>query len=205
MMWLRKILMKWSWQLSSDCQNSFPTNILFCVCCPMVLNFLFFSFRQLLSLEATGVLQFFEIFFQPQCRYLLNIVFFGYDGWRVKVFCEWINLSSPLQQTDTCTDVILSCIVTVTNPKIIIYIWDSAFSKLCGNPGEATCLCQRSTKLAVSPHQRSSKLVPNSPAKVPKAKPHPHSLQTPQKSTLVNFIWFTDHIKYWNEVNFVSC
>ena len=88
--------------------------------------------------------------------------------------------------------------------KIIIYIWDSAFSKLCGNPGEATCLCQRSTKLAVSPHQRSSKLVPNSPAKVPKAKPHPHSLQTPQKSTLVNFIWFTDHIKYWDQVQFVS-
>ena len=94
---------------------------------------IFFSFRQLLSLEATGVfLQFFEIFFQPQCRYLLNIVFFGYDGWRVKVFCEWINLSSPLQQTDTCTDVILSCIATVTNPKIIIYIWDSAFFKLWG-------------------------------------------------------------------------
>ena len=92
-----------------------------------------FSFRQLLSLEATGVfLQFFEIFFQPQCRYLLNIVFFGYDGWRVNVFCEWINLSSPLQQTDTCTDVILSCIATVTNPKIIIYIWDSAFFKLWG-------------------------------------------------------------------------
>ena len=174
MMWLRKILMKWSWQLSSDCQNSFPTNILFCVCCPMVLNFLFFSFLFDSSLALMQL-----VFFQ--CRYLLNIVFFRYDGWRVKVFCEWINLSSPLQQTGTCTDVILSCIITVTNPKIIIYIWDSAFSKLCGNPGEATCLCQRSTKLAVSPHQRSSKLVPNSPAKVPKAKPHHDFLQTPQK------------------------